>query len=593
MKGGEVIMLARGLAPGRRWWRGAGWVVLAAVACVHGRPEPLVSRGGHVLLINATGEEMEVFANGDRVARVPPGREVHVDRLRLGPCRLEAVGVETRTRLRTDLVLPADRPLSWRMDETEPQRQALASLPVGSLKARNHTPEPVRVFIAGSPREMIWPGGEAQYGGIRHGRHHLRAVGVKTGFAVEEDVVLAQGVVPVFDIRHPPCSLELRNQTARRVVVTVGGETNGGPAQPPEHPPITTLRLDPGATRTVRGLAPGEVSVSARDEMFRPVFETTTHVTPGEVAVVAVADPPGVLAVVSDLDQAVTILADGRPIGTCAANGGAEFRGLAPGTWRLQAVASDGTVVARMRLEVPLSGQAVWMVRPGGTSETGLDEGAVLVVNRRPEPIRLRVDGFDRGEAGAGRKRLVPSLVPGAHVVEALGVRTGEVLRADLRVEPGRTMTWEARPSVAILDVRNLRDEPVRLLMDEDEVALLAPAESSEVRVPAGRHRLEARGTVTLRASLHDVDLPASARIALDLPSPSASVTVTNRHSDPLEVRAGDRMLGVLGPGDRVTFHDLEPGTIPLTARSLSRPLRWSVTVVLAAGQGYDWDLSP
>ncbi len=559
--------------------RAACWCLLAAVACVHGRPEPLVSSGGQVVFINATGEDMETFVNGDRVAVVPSGREVRVDRLRLGPCRVEAVGLDTGTRLRTDLVLEPERVLSWRMDASDEQRQALASLPRGSLKARNHAPEPVRVFVDGSPREMIWPGGEAEYAGIRYGRHHVRAEGVKTGLAVEEVVVVSEGVVPVFDVRPPGCFLEVRNRTARTVIVTVGE--------------ATALRLAAGASRTVGNLLPGEVPVSVRDEFFRPVFETTVVARPGEVTPVRIPDPPGVLAVVSDLDVAVTVLADGRPLGPCAARGAAEFRGLAPGATRLQALDSSGNVVARMRLEVPSQGQAVWMVRPGGAAETGLDEGAVQVVNRRPEPVRIRVDGFARGEAGPEGKRLIPALVPGPHGLEALGVRSGEVLRADLAVHPGRTATWEASASVSILAVRNLRDEPVRLLMDEDEVAVLAPSESSEVRVPAGRHRIEARGVTTLKASLHDVDLPPSARGTLDLPSPSASVTVTNRHADSLDLRVGDREAGVIGPGERVTFQDVDPGTVRLTARSLTRPLQWTVTVVLDAGQTYEWDLSP
>ncbi len=555
-----------------------GWL-LVVCACVHGRPEPLVSSGGQVVFINATGEDMEVFANGDRVAIVPSGREVRVDRLRLGECRVEAVGLDTGTRLRTSLVLEPERALSWRMDEVDEQRQALASLPRGSLKVRNHTSEPVRVFVDGSPREMIWPGGEAEYAGIRHGRHHLRAEGVKTGLAIEEAAVVSEGVTPVFEVRHPACALDLRNRTARPVVVTVGD--------------ATVVRLDPGASRAIGGLAPGEVPVSARDEFFRPVFETTVVARPGEVTPVPILPPAGVLAVVSDLDVAVTILADGRPLGPCAARGAAEFQGLAPGLTRLQALDPSGNVVARMRLEVPSRGQAVWMVRPGGTAETSLDEGAVQVVNRRPEPLRIRVDGHDRGEAGPEGKRLIPALVPGPHVIEVLGLRTGEVLHANLTVRPGLTATWEATPSVSVLSVRNLREESVRLLLDEDEVALLAPSESSEVRVPSGRHRIEARGVTTLRASLHEVDLPPSGRVALDLPSPSASVTVMNRHADPLALRLGDREVGVIGPGERVTFRDVDPGTVRLTARSLTRPLQWSVTAVLDAGQGYEWTLAP
>jgi len=164
---------------------------------------------------------------------------------------------------------------------------------------------------------------------------------------------------------------------------------------------------------------------------------------------------------------------------------------------------------------------------------------------------------------------------------------------ANLQIGPGETVTFRPRPSVSILAMRNLREESVRVLLDEEELAVLAPGESTEARVPAGVHRLEARGTTTLKSSFHPLDLPASVLVPLQFRSPTASLTVTNRRGEPLELKAGDRTLGVIGPGERVTFRDIEPGSVQLTARSRTRPLEWTIPVVFVAGEGFEWNLEP
>ncbi|NOZ01357.1 MAG: hypothetical protein GXP54_05645, partial [Deltaproteobacteria bacterium] len=49
--------------------------------------------------------------------------------------------------------------------------------------------------------------------------------------------------------------------------------------------------------------------------------------------------------------------------------------------------------------------------------------------------------------------------------------------------------------------------------------------------------------------------------------------------------------LGVVLPGDKVTFSDIEPGSWRLVARSLKRPLTWSESITIVAGESFKWDL--
>ena len=141
------------------------------------------------------------------------------------------------------------------------------------------------------------------------------------------------------------------------------------------------------------------------------------------------------------------------------------------------------------------------------------------------------------------------------------------------------------------MSLKNPQSEEVRVLLDGVELGLLAPSESKEFKVPGGKHALEARGVDTLSSNRQAIDVPPAVTLPLVLAAPVASLVVTNRHSEPLAIAVGDRDLGVILPGDRVTLKDVRPGAYALVAKSLKRPLSWTESVTLRAGDVHKWDL--
>lgn len=552
--------------------------VLLLAGCAHQDASIKVSPGGQFEFHNRTSEPVEVFVDGTRVAPlVNPGESTSLDRLPLGDSKAIAVGKLTGFRAARDLNLTRDAAAVWQFSTDDEHEKLLASLPAGSLRAVNRADEPIRVTIDGDPREMIWPGGEAEYSGVRLGIHRLQAVGVKSGFTVDEEVSVRDGISPVFMVTPPRGGLHVVNRSGVALVVSLGE--------------ITSVRLDPDGFSVIKGLAPGNAPVAAMDLMGRVVWTGEVALKAGEVVQLTVPLPLGVLAVVSDVEEELSVLADGRRLGECQPSGAAEFKGLVPGPTRVQAIRNDGSVVARARLRVPREGQGVWMIKKGFGTETTADEGSLLVLNQRDESIRIRVDGWDRGELAPSGRRLIPALVPGLHSAEAIGRTSGEMFRTDVKIGIGEQVTWEARPSLATLHLKNLREEEVRILIDDRELTILAPAQETSLKVSAGRHFLQARGLSTLRSTDHAVELPASTTTRMDLPSPNGQLTVTNRFSEALSIAYGNRDLGVVLPGDRVVFRDVEPGTHRLEARSTKRPLSWAVSITLAAGESFEWDL--
>ena len=548
-----------------------------AVACAHAPAGKPVSPGGRLVVRNTLDEEVELFVDGNRVDVLPPGRTDPLDRLRLGDVSLEAVGRLTGVHIQAKFHLDADYPKSWDIKPSPEEADAIKALPTGSVKAVNRAAEPVRIFIDGSPREMVWPAGEAEYSGLRLGTHKLHGEGVRTGFGIDANVSVSKDVAPVFVVQPPRGALRVTNKSGIQARVVVER--------------LTGRVLPTGEAFSVPGLAAGTYRVSAADRVGRQMWTASLDVKAGEMVEADIPGPKGVLAVISDIPMQVTVVADGRNLGTCAARGAAEFGGLVPGPSRLRALGPDGTVLARTRLKVPETGQATWMVKPGTGREASGDEGSVNVVNQTGERVRLRVDGWDRGEILDKGRRVVSAMVPGEHGVEAYGLQSKRVFQAEVDVDPGAQVSWTILPSLATLTVHDARAEDIRVLLDGSELAVVAAGESTALKVASGPHRLEARGVTTLAATEHKIVLAPGAETRMELGSPLATLVVTNRQGEPLKIGYGDRDLGVVLPGDRVTIPDVTPGTLKLTATAIDRPLSWTQPVTLEAGDVYKWDL--
>lgn len=553
-------------------------LVLVAASCAHTGPARTVSPGGVIVVENGTAEPIEVFVDGSRTGVVSARKSIRMDRLGLGPREAQAIGELTGSRFEETFDLRDGEPSTWRVQPSAGQTEALGRMPMAGVGVRNRTSEPVRVFIDDTPHEMVWAGGEAQYGGLSMGVHTLRAEGVRTGFSRDAKVVVGSGVFPVFTVSSPQGGIRIVNQSGLRLRVVVGE--------------ASTRVVAAGEEWVVARLNAGSQRISASDMMNRAVWTGTVPVEDGVIAEVVLPSPKGALAVLSDLDAEVVIAADGHRLGRCPARGGAEFRGLPTGLAHVQAIDASGKVVARTRIDIPTDGQGSWMLKSGGgTSETAGDEGVLMVQNRLDEPVRLTVDDWERGELSPGARREVHALRSGEHTVQALGLRSRDVFRAQVTIAGGGHATWEVMPSLATLAVANERKEDIRVLVEGSEIGIVAALGKAEFKVASGRSKFETRGVDTYTGRLREIDLPAGTKTTVTESSPTATVVVTNSFSDPVSLSFGERELGVVLPGDRVAIPGLEPGAHLLLARSLKRPLSWNVSVTLRAGEEYPWEI--
>jgi hypothetical protein len=553
------------------------WIAVLLLSACAAQPPVLVSAGGRIHVENAAGEAIEVFARGDRVARLADGADVHLDRLPLGDCSLEARGDRTGWRMGTTVRLEPSTEASWVVRASDEHAQSLRNLPTGRVRFVNHTAEPIRAFIDDAARDLVWPAGEADYAGLTPGRHHLRAEGTKTSFKTGADVEVSVGAESRFDVVVPRAALRVANRSGTAARVSVRDEAE--------------RMVKAGLSATFGNLPAGTADVSARDDQGRLLWSGAVPLVIGEVVDAVIPAPDGVVSILSDVAYPVSVWIDGTNLGLCASTGAAEFKGLPVGRVHAEALNPEGRVVAKTSLVLSRGSPILWMIREGDTSGRRGDDGSVAIENATAEPLRIQIDGWDRGEVLPGLRRVVPGLLPGPHAVAVVGLRSRDVLRADVDVPGGGQATWTARSRTAGLALRNDRVEEVRVKVDGETTALLAPAQTLELSLPAGPHKVEAVGVMSLRSTLHALVLPTASLTRLALPSPDSTLVVTNRRSEPLALADGDRHLGVILPGDRVTLRDILPGDHLLEARSLDRPLSWHVKVALVAGDSFAWDL--
>ncbi|HOU52865.1 MAG TPA: hypothetical protein PLQ97_02945 [Myxococcota bacterium] len=552
-------------------------LLVAWTACAGTLPPP-VSPGGMLRVVNRSGEALEVFVRGDRVlAHLETGREALVDRLLGGEAPVEARGTRTGWRFVSMVTLVSGQEARWVVLGEADQEAALKALPTGALRVQNEADEPVRIFLDGESREILWPDSDRLWSGLIPGTVTVKAQGTRTGFVMQAEIPVGPGVVPTWTIPPPQASLRVLNQSGGPVRVLV----SGFPPRP--------LALD---QETVYGNLQGDmVDVAATDDVGRPVWSGRAELKKGEVAEVRIPSPGATLSVISELSFPVSIRMDGRALGICQTQGGAEFRGLPGGRVRLSAATVDGRVVARTRLVLTEGASLLWLVRPGSADERQGEQGGLRVENPTYQDQRLQVDGVDRGRVPPGGRRLVVGLSPGRHRVQVLGDRDREVQEAEVEVPAGGDVGWVIPTSQAILALQNDRDEEVRVLLDRDPIAVLAPKERAEIAVAAGPHLLEAVGVTSFRSTEYRVLLPSGSRTSQVLGPSQATLVITNRLGDPQELFDGSRSLGILLPGERVTLRNLDAGEHQLEARSRKFPLSRHLRVHLSPGETLSWDL--
>ncbi len=554
------------------------FVAISAIACAHQRGQ-IVSRGGIVNISNQAGEQVELYVDGSRFVVVDPGQDVELDKIISGRRVVTARGVDSGLSRQREFDLVVNRPQSWRIDRfSAVDSSGRPVVTDGAIDVVNGLSVAVDVEIPGYPVRQVASGVTVRFGGIQPGLLHVvaRVPGTDSAFAM--DLNVRPGVVPAFAIAPPAGAVRIVNRSGRTAIVNTA-----------THSP---RMLDDGISAIFDGLPAGTAEISVVDMANRPLGGFRVETVPGKVLDLVVNRPAGILKVVSDLNNDVSIYSDGLLVGQCAASGGATIQGLVIGRNHLRAVDANGDTVATSWLEIGVE-PALWLLTSGTGTSLRDGMGAIKVENPSREAVSVFIDGCEMGPIASTASRVYPDLPPGDHQVATIGAESHSFATATVTVAEGRTLAWKIALPGATLAVRNTSGDPANVYADGKHVGSVDPGVTGVFAVAEGPHRIDVSGGSGASSITRNMTLPAGATTSIVFSSQFVTVVATNLFSDPMEVRIDERILGVLNPGERVTVTDVRPGELRLIATSTIRPVSMTTTVSLDSGDAFDWLINP
>ncbi len=554
-------------------------MVFVACASCASTNSAIVSRGGVVKVTNASGEQIEVFVDGSRFVVMEPGQVDELDKIISGRRLLRASGVDSGLFTEREFDLEIGSTQEWVVTRLgESVDGGLDNAMTGSIDVDNTLNATIVVTVPDHGPRTVPPGVRLRISDVPFGLVPVSAVVEGSDLSFAADLHVKKGAVPVFAINQPSRAIRVANRSGRPAVL-----------QSSTHAP----RLIPeGREVVLDSIMTDQVDLVVLDTARRVLASFKVQTVAGKVIDVVVNRPSGVLKIVSDVDEDVSIYADGLLAGSCAARGGATIQGLAPGRNNLRAVDAAGTTVAVAMIEIG-SEPGLWLLDRTGSSMMAPGTGGIEVTNTSREQTMVYLDGSLQGQIAGGGRMLYPSIPPGDHEVVVIGQSVESFARATITVNESAVVSWKAIMPGATLSVRNDGTEAVNVFCDGRQLGSVEAGSTTAFPVVEGTHRIDIAGIRSASSVVRETDFPAGATTSVVYSGQFATVVVTNMFSDAVEVRIDERVLGILKPGERVTVSDVRPGTLRLSATSTDRPVSSTATVTLLSGEAYDWTVNP
>jgi hypothetical protein len=245
-------------------------------------------------------------------------------------------------------------------------------------------------------------------------------------------------------------------------------------------------------------------------------YEGTVALAGLQQAAVDLAAPPvdekrsvakALLEVRNQTGATAIIDVDAREAVRVGAGKSARLR-LTAGPRRLRATMTDDRVI---ETGVNLAGGkvTVWPLRPRTTLLT--------VANRWPEPLRLRVDGFDRGSVSAASDRRL-DVAPGRHKLDLFAARAGIASAGEVVLQEGDHAAVAFAPPSGNLRVAAAAGQTLQVLVAGRTVLQVGPGQRADVALPVGQVTAELRDRETGRSASWQGAVRPAAQIDLALP---------------------------------------------------------------------------
>ncbi len=549
-RGQQVEVKAQGDSLTYTVARGNEWQYSAALDLrnVTHRTVELVPPGGHLRLINRSGEDRTISWGGSVLGILKRGESQLLGPLSTGVVALHATGRRSLDVFAKRIALAHGARVTL----------VLPPVPAG-LVVPNPMTEVAHLMVDFHDYGDIGPGARVTVLGLAPGDHRVELVGRRTGKAWNyRNRVQTRGA-------SAPESAVLR--------IHVHNDT-GEPLQLPDA--LSGLHDGPIAVAATPVLVVERrtfrLQVTGARSGLKYIFDV--HPGGGDTQHWRLERPQGELHLTNATGEIADLDVDGIAKLTLKPDQQLTVRKVPAGSLQLKVTTRGTQRTFEKGIDLPANGHVAWRVSAGRTS--------LIVDNRYREQITLVVDGAPRGEVRAGSIFRLDGIKPGPHTLIARTTWSKRTETATVLVHDGDRTRFVLTPPLATLRVTNTSQEPFDVVIRGLGAGVVKPGKSRVFSTESGRL------TVRIHAIKLDQSADWSGVIApgqhLTMPTPQqggALLIVRNPTATAIEVHIDGRAPVVVASRATLRVPGLAPGKHLVRLRGPAFQQRQRVHVAL------------
>ena len=231
-------------------------------------------------------------------------------------------------------------------------------------------------------------------------------------------------------------------------------------------------------------------------------------------------------------------------------------------------------------------------VLPNGQAriEVPVETGRVDILNQTGEPVRLFVNGVERGSASHDQANQIDGLLVGLHSLRALGVNTGKEMYYRPRVRKDAIHRWDLTSADGRLEVNNQTGETVRITVESAARGELKHTKTAQFEdVALGLRLVVCEGVKTGYRWTATIPISAGHRVRWTLRDDVATLRVKNELNEPIEVRVRKTRVARLGVGESRFLDQLQAGKSVVEIRGERSQTLQSQTIELTPERSAAW----
>lgn len=521
---------------------------------------------------NLCPERMEVFANGQLLGRLDSGTYRRFSGLLSGAVRLDAYAMHGNRILTVQPELPTGGVFVWNLDPGDPSLAVDAPRGLGKIEVENRLPHDLDLWVDAEPRARVLAGESRVMEDIPEGDRVIVAQSKVRHLSFQHRGVVPTDGVLRWVVEDDHAELTIVNQSSEPMVVTLDLGNS--------------VRLGPGEQTTVGNLLGNSHTIDAIGLQSGRKYKKTTELTPGEKRTIELAGSDSNIRVVNETNEPLVIRLDDVDIGRVSPLSVSEFKQISQGNRTLTATSLGSGQQFQTPAQLFSEQTFVWYVNA--------DAAALWVSNATDEKVSVYMDEAQLVTLEPGESRYVSRLTPGKHQLEAIGDQSQIIRSTEKHLRPELAAQWAISKALASVHLHNRRNEPLRVFMDANYLAELAPGTTLVIDglIP-GLRLFEAWGKTSFRTTRTQLALVEDERASWEITEGAAAIKITNLTHEMLEI---DRLLAssgdVIGPGETVEY-PIPAGDWRIELSGLKSQQRFVRRVTAEDGDVVLWKVEP